>query len=79
MKKALIIALVLATIVATIPLWGGCDLNQSYCRATCSIKYINNDMKASGCRTRCSVENAKCHGEEAAEGLNDFMKGMKGR
>jgi hypothetical protein len=79
MKKAIIIALVLATIVATIPLWGGCDLNQRYCNATCSIKHFNNDMKAAGCRARCSMENAKCHGEEAAEGLNDFMSGLKGR
>lgn len=79
MKKAIIIAVVLATIVATIPLWGGCDLNQRYCNVTCSIKHFNNDSKASGCRARCSVENAKCHGAEAAEGFNDFMKGMQGR
>jgi hypothetical protein len=36
-------------------------------------------MKEAGCRARCSMENAKCHGKEAAEGLDDFMNGLKGR
>lgn len=79
MKKMIIIALALAAIVATIPLWGGCDLNARFCTAKCSIKHINKDMKAAGCRTRCSMENASCHSTEAAEGFNDFVKGLQGK
>jgi len=79
MKKVIIVVLVLAAIVATIPLWGGCDLNARFCSTTCTIKYFNNDMKAAGCRARCSMDNASCHSKEAAQGVTDFMKGLQGR
>ncbi len=79
MKKAIIIVVILAAVIATIPLWGGCDLNARFCNTTCSIKYFNNDMKAAGCRTRCSMKNASCHADEAAKEMGDFMKGLQGR
>lgn len=78
MKKVIIAVLVLVAIIATIPLWGGCDLNASLCSASCSIRHLNNDMKAAGCRAHCSMENASCRGAEAAKQVNDFMQGLQG-
>lgn len=65
--------------VATMPWWGGCDLNAKRCSTLCSIKHFNNDMEAAGCRASCTMENARCHGEEAAEQLNDFLRGFQGK
>lgn len=79
MKKVMVIVLAVGAIIATIPVWGGCDLNARLCTTWCSIKHLNSDMKAAGCRTRCSMENANCHSREAAEGINDFVKGFQGK
>ncbi|HEY0719705.1 MAG TPA: hypothetical protein VGE50_00475 [Gammaproteobacteria bacterium] len=79
MKKVIIAVLLLVAVVATIPLWGGCDLNARRCSTWCNIKHLNNDMQAAGCRARCAMQNAACHGEEASQGLDDFMKGLQGR
>ena len=79
MKKLLIVLGLLVIVVATIPLWGGCDLNGRLCSTWCGIKHFNNDMKAAGCRVSCSLENARCQGAESARQLDDFMSGLKGK
>lgn len=80
MKKVIIVLLLLVAVgVATVPLWGGCDLNARVCTTWCEIKHLNSDMKAAGCRARCAMEQARCHGDEAARSVEDFMKGLEGR
>jgi len=78
MKKIVagIVVLVIAA-VASIPLWGSCDLKARYCTTVCDIKHYDNDMKATGCRASCSLNNIQCHGDDAVKELNDFMKGLK--
>ncbi|HEY0634068.1 MAG TPA: hypothetical protein VGE00_01700 [Gammaproteobacteria bacterium] len=79
MKKVLIAVLLVAAAVATLPYWGGCELNARRCSTWCTIKHMNNDLQAAGCRARCAMENAACQGEEAAQGVDDVMKGLQGR
>jgi hypothetical protein len=80
MKRIIVVVLLLLVVaVGTVQWWGSCDLKARRCTTWCDIKYFNNDSKAAGCRASCSLENASCHGNEAAKGFNDFMNGLKGR
>lgn len=75
MKKTLVVLALLAAVVATVPWWGGCDLNARTCSSWCSIKHFNSDIKVAACRTSCSLESARCRGDEAAKKVGDFLSG----
>ena len=72
LKKLLLVLLLLAVVVGTVPWWGSCDLKAQACRSWCSVKNFNSDMKAAGCRASCALENAACRGNKA---VGNFMSG----
>jgi hypothetical protein len=76
MKKILIAAVVIVVAVATLPLWGGCDLNAKACSTWCSVRHFNSDVKEAGCRARCATDKVSCLAEAGAEGVDDFIEGF---
>lgn len=79
MKKVLVAVIVIIVGVATVPLWGSCDLNADVCRTWCSVRHMNSDVKEAGCRTRCATDRISCLAEQGSEGLNDFIEGFQGK
>lgn len=73
MKKIGAVVLLLVAVAATVPWWGGCDLNAQICRAGCGVKNFNSDVKTAGCRASCYLESAKCRGGKAAKEVGNFM------
>ena len=65
MKKIIVIVLALAAIaVATVPLWGSCDLNYQVCTTWCEAKHYNSDVKVATCKAGCSADKLSCLGKQ---------------
>jgi len=79
LKVSVVVVLVVAGLLASARWWGGCDVNYQLCRAWCSVRHFNADMKAAGCKTDCAAKKVRCLAAEGARGVNDFLEGMQGR
>ena len=75
LKRILAVVVLLLAAVATLPWWGGCDLNARVCSTWCNVKNPGGEMKAAACRASCSLESTRCHGAKAAKDVGNFMKG----
>lgn len=81
MKKLLIIIIViLAAAVAFV--WvsgegGSCDINYKLCATSCTVKHLDSDAKAAGCKARCAAEKTKCLAGKGTEKIQDFYEGIK--
>lgn len=74
MKKVLLILIVAGGIaVATLPMWGSCDLNAKACRTWCSVRHMNSDMKAAGCEASCTTKELSCLADNGAKELQGFF------
>ncbi len=74
MKKIVLIVVALGIAVATVPLWGSCNLKYQFCTTVCTIQHFNSDAKKAGCKTRCAAEKAGCIAGEGAESAGDFLE-----
>ena len=79
MKKVIIAVVVLAAVVLTLPLWGGCDLNARACNAWCSVRHLNAEFKEAGCKARCETERLRCHAGAAGNSVDDFFEGYRNK
>jgi len=77
MKKLLIVVVLAVVAVATLPLWGSCDLNAKACSAWCSVRHFNSDMKTAGCRSRCSTDRLRCLTDRGAKEVESFIDELK--
>lgn len=77
MKKVLIIAVLAAVAVATLPLWGSCDLNAKACSTWCSLRHFNSDVRTASCKARCSTDRLRCLTERGAKGVESFIDELK--
>lgn len=76
MKKLLLILVISIIIaVATIPLWGTCDLKYRFCTTLCDLRHGNSELQKTTCRTRCTTEKAACL---AGEGVEKFGRMLEG-
>jgi hypothetical protein len=77
MKKILVVLALVAAAVASIPMWGGCDLNAKLCSGWCAVRHFNAEVKEAGCRARCSTEQLSCLAKKGQSGVDDFIEGFK--
>lgn len=76
LSTAVIVAVVVIAALATVPLWGSCDLKANVCKTWCSVRHFNEDLKEAGCRTRCATDNMSCLAEQGADSVDDFIEGF---
>lgn len=67
MKKILLLAGVLALLVVTVPLWGGCDLEYKVKSVWCDIRHFNSDTAALSCKARAVATKAGCLAEQGLD------------
>lgn len=83
MKKVLSTVVVVAAVViaglATVPMWGSCDLNAKVCKTWCGVRHFNEDLKEAGCRTRCATDNMSCLAGQGADSVDDFLEGFNSK
>jgi len=77
MKKVLVVVALLVIVVASVPLWGGCDVKAKVCAGWCEVRHFNKEVKAAGCRARCSTDRLQCLAQEGQDGIDDFIEGFK--
>lgn len=77
MKKLVLLVAVIVIVLATVPLWGGCDLNAKVCTSLCSVRHYDSDMKAAGCRARCRTDQLSCLAKKGSKSVDDFVEGFK--
>jgi len=77
MKKLLLIIVLAIIAIATLPLWGSCDLNARACSAWCSARHYNSDLKTAACQARCTNDKLSCLAEKGADSLNGFIEELK--
>lgn len=78
MIKMLLMAVVVVVIaVATMPMWGSCDLNYKTCSTWCELKHFNEDVKKAGCQAACSSDKLGCLGQQGVEKVDKFVEDMK--
>lgn len=75
MKKLLLIGVVLVVAVATLPLWGSCDLNAQACSAWCSARHFNSDIKTAACKAQCTTDKLSCLANKGAKEVEGIFKG----
>ena len=74
MKKILpILVLAIVAAAATIPLWGGCNLNHTLCDNWCGLRYMDSDVQASICQANCAAKKAGCVASEAAQDVGRML------
>ncbi len=74
MKKILLILILVAgAAAATIPLWGGCDLNYRLCDTWCSLRHMDSSAEASICQAKCATKKAGCVAGEAVEDVGRML------
>ncbi len=79
MKKLVVIIGLLLVAVATVPLWGGCDLKGTTCSAWCSVRHFNSDAARLGCKARCAADKLGCIARSGSKSADDFLSGLKGK
>ncbi|MCW8828732.1 MAG: hypothetical protein OQK94_06720 [Gammaproteobacteria bacterium] len=79
MKKILIVIAVAAVAIVTLPLWGSCDLNAKVCSGWCEVRHFNAELKAAGCRARCSTDRLRCLAGGGSDSVEEFMEGYRGK
>ena len=77
MKKILLLAAVVVAALATVPFWGGCDVNAKICSTLCDVQHYDSDIKAAGCRARCSTDQLSCLAKKGSKSVDDFVEGFK--
>jgi len=77
MKKLLFIIILAVIAVATLPMWGSCDLNAKACSAWCSARHFNSDMKTATCKARCANDKLSCLADQGAKSVEEFIDELK--
>jgi hypothetical protein len=77
MKKLFLVVVLAVVAVATLPLWGSCDLNAKACSAWCSVRHFNSDVKTAGCKARCTADKLSCLADKGAKNVEGFVEEFK--
>jgi hypothetical protein len=60
--KLLFVCIVLAMVLVSISLWGGCELGYKLDSAWCSVRYLFSEEREFACRVTAVFEKAGCLG-----------------
>jgi len=77
MKKVLLIVVLAAIAIATLPLWGSCELNAKACSSWCTIRHFNSDLKSASCKANCTTDRLRCLTSKGAEEAKQFVDGLR--
>lgn len=77
MKKLLFIIILVVIAVATLPMWGSCNLKAETCSAWCSARHFNSDVKTAACKARCANDKLSCLAEQGAQSVEDFIDELR--
>jgi hypothetical protein len=77
MKKALLIAVLAIVAIATLPLWGSCELNAKACSGWCTVRHFNSDVRSAGCKANCTTERLHCLTRRGADEAESFFNELK--
>jgi hypothetical protein len=77
MKKVLIIIVLAVAAIATLPLWGSCELNAKACSSWCTIRHFNSDLKSASCKAGCSTDRLRCLTRKGSEEAQNFVDQLK--
>lgn len=77
MKKLLLVVVLALIALGSVSWWGGCDLNARLCSAWCEVRHFNAEIKAAGCRARCTTERLRCLAGQGRDGVSDFIEGYR--
>ncbi len=69
MKMILIIIVVAAVAIGTLPIWGSCEQQQTVCSTWCSVANFNSDLGRAGCKAECIADQTACLAKQAAQGI----------